>query len=233
MDEVRIMRKTLASASLLATLAIPASALAQYPVGAYGQPVYAQPVNGPMVYGQVIAPTPGAPMPPVATLPPQPVAVVRSRARFNIGRFFLESIVGGLAGAGAGYGVLRVSCGERICLGGAIGGLLTNVAVTPVAVWLLGMATGGEGNIGSAYYGAAIGVGAGGAGFAVDPGVALAIGTTLMPFTSALLYEFNSNARAQEQENAQGVRVQSLQVSPLGSPSGALAGLSLDVGGRF
>lgn len=221
-------RQAYISTALAASLvAFGASASAQYvqPGGApYGQPVYGQPV-----YGAQPPPAPayGATAPAVVA-PPAP-----SRGRFSVGRFFLESLVGGVIGAGAGYGVLRLACGSDVCLGGALGALGTNIAVTPLAVWLLGMATGGEGSVGSAYLGGAIGLGAGGAGYAVSPGLSLAIGMTIMPFTSALLYELNSNGQAVAREHQQGVVVQSLRLSPLGGPGASLAGLSLDVGGRF
>lgn len=210
-----VFASTVLAASLVA-FGARASAQDLQPEAIAGQPFYGQPVV------PAVQPVPAA-APPAAP----------HRGRFSVGRFFLESLVGGAIGAAAGYGVFRLACGNDLCLGGALGALGTNVVLTPLAVWTLGRVTGGEGSIGSAYLGGAIGLGAGGAGMAVSPGVSLAIGTALMPFTAALAYELNSNGQANAQEQAQGVRVQAVNVTPLAAPGTQLAGLSIDVSGRF
>jgi hypothetical protein len=153
------------------------------------------------------------------------------RARFSVGRFFLESLVGGLAGSLAAYGTYSSICDKNPCLGGALAGLGADFVVTPIAVWGLGELTGGDGSLSYTFLGAAVAFSGASAG-TQDPLLPLTIGIILMPFTSALMYELSSHIKA----SAQLGPVASIrpQIAPLFTPrGGALAGGTAGLGGVF
>jgi hypothetical protein len=108
----------------------------------------------------------------------------------------LESLTGAVVGSAVAFGIYSAACDDEPCVGGAVGGLVANVAITPVAVWGVGRAVGGEGSLGATYL---LGMAAfsGGAAAPQAPLLGLIIGVTLMPFTSALGFELSSNAKAQ------------------------------------
>jgi hypothetical protein len=172
-----------------------------------------------------------APPPEVA---PGELARMR-RARFSGKRFVVESLGGGLAGGLASYAVFRALCPEGGCMGGAIAAMTANMAVTPLGVWGIGKAMGGQGSLLSSYYGLAV------AGVALhDQGspdetpaetieridLQLTIFTIALPFASALCYEVSSHLNwSRWYREHQG----SLSVTPIGgagSPSGAVASMA-------
>jgi hypothetical protein len=156
----------------------------------------------------------------------------RSTARFHFGRYLLEALGGGLAGGLAGYVVYQAMC-DQVCLGGVLGGLGANVAVTPLATWAIGNALGGRGSLGYTYVGGLSGFAALGAP-GIPPGVTLLVGMTVMPFASAALYEITSNVVGIQEESSGGV-VASLRpgISPLANASGGLGGALLSIDGQF
>lgn len=112
-------------------------------------------------------------------------------ARIDVGRYVVEVLVGGAAGAAVSYGVYSIACGgDNECFGAALAGLGANVLVTPLAIWGVGRAMGGRGDILFTYLG---GMTAFAGASAPDNAVlAVAIGTIVLPLTSALLFEFTS-----------------------------------------
>jgi hypothetical protein len=152
------------------------------------------------------------------------------RAKFSVGRFFLESLGSAVVGSLAAYGTFKAACGDQPCLGGSLESLGVNVVVTPLTVWGLGEATGGDGGLGWAFVGG-LAAFSGYTTGTTDPTLPLVIGVVLMPFTSALLYEVSSNANAQRVLGPNALVFPSLSpvVGANNAPVGAMGGL----GGRF
>jgi hypothetical protein len=152
------------------------------------------------------------------------------RAKFSAGRFFLESLGSAVVGSLAAYGTFKAACGDQPCLGGGLEALGVNVVVTPITVWGLGMASGGDGGLGWAFLGGLVAFSGYTAG-TTDPTLPLVIGVVLMPFTSALLYEVSSNTNARRLLGPQGSFAPTL--SPLYGPSNGVVGATGGVQGRF
>ncbi|WP_437985177.1 hypothetical protein [Sorangium sp. So ce117] len=156
-----------------------------------------------------------------------------------MGRFFVESLVGGAVGAAAGYGAYRGICDDEPCVGGALAGMGANFALTPLAVFGLGRAMGGHGGIGAAYWGEVIPFGVTSPLMASSAGLSFAIASTLMPFTSALFFELSSNGWAAEptvlpKSGALPTPVLlNVAVSPLADRRGSLGGGTFTIVGQF
>jgi hypothetical protein len=185
---------------------------------------------------------PGAPVPPGAGLlqpsPPVQLGVgapndqvgAARRAKFSVGRFFLESLGSALVGSLAAYGTYKATCSQAPCLGATFEALGANIVVTPITVWGLGQATGGDGGLGWAFLGGLIAFSGYGAG-TTDPTLPLVVGVVLMPFTSALLYEVSSNINAHKVLGPTGALVPTF--APLLGPSNVVTGGSAGLSGRF
>jgi hypothetical protein len=235
-------------APMPAVVVAPVAAPMPPPV-AYPPPPLGAPVAAPVVVAAPAA-DPGAAMPPpaqpvpltpatpavaVGTTPAADVdravrAAAARRARFSVGRFFLESLGSAVVGSLAAYGTFKAGCGDQPCLSGSLGALGVNVVVTPLTVWGLGEATGGDGGLGWTFLGGLAAFSGYTAG-TTDPTLPLVIGVILMPFTSALLYEVSSNA------NAQRILGPNVSVAPtfvpIAGPSNAPVGAIGGLGGRF
>ncbi|HEY1695358.1 MAG TPA: hypothetical protein VGG39_24485 [Polyangiaceae bacterium] len=177
------------------------------------------------------APAPSYPPP----LPPPPATPrddvdAASRAKFSVGRFFLESLGAAVVGSLAAYGTFKATCGNDPCLGGSLGALGVNMAVTPVTVWGIGQAAGGDGGLGWAFVGGLVAFSGYTAG-TTDPTLPLAIGVVLMPFTSALLYEVSSGANAQRAHDPR-PRVRP-SIAPVPGRGSGLAGAMGSIAGSF
>jgi hypothetical protein len=186
-----------------------------------------------------VPPVVRSPAPPSASPPPprEPPILERDdrltaarRAKFSAGRFFLESLGSAVVGSLAAYGTYKATCGDQPCLGGSFESLGVNMLVTPVTVWGLGEATGGDGGLGWAFVGGLLAFSGYTAG-TTDPTLPLVIGVVLMPFTSALLYEVSSNNSARRVLGPNAAFVPTL--APLYGPSNAIVGASGGVQGRF
>lgn len=125
--------------------------------------------------------------PPVVAPPPPKI----SGARILVG--FLGS---GLVGGAVGYGTIAATCGGEICVGGAVAGMVLDIAVTPLTAWGIGRAMGGEGSLKSTYVGGLLPFALSASVSATDPGVGLGVGMALMPLGSALVFELSSRAKA-------------------------------------
>ena len=147
-----------------------------------------------------------------------------------MGRFFLESLGAGLVGSLAAYGTFAATCGGQACLGGGLAGLGVNVVVTPLTVWAIGGATGGDGGLGWTFVGGLAAFSGYSAG-TDNPTLPLVIGVVLMPFTSALLYEMSSEANSKRALRGGATLVPT--VTPLYGQSNTLIGAVGGVGGRF
>ena len=197
----------------------------------------------------VMASPPPTPPPPPPVLPPRTpdpaVGLIPSgapvtdrddrraaarRARFSVGRYFLESLGSAVVGSLAAYGTFKATCGDQPCLGGSLASLGVNVVVTPVTVWGLGEATGGNGSLGWTFAGGLAAFSGYAAGTS-DPTLPLVVGVILMPFTSALLYEVSSGANAQRMLGPGAALTPSFAplMGPTQTPVGAMGGVS----GRF
>jgi hypothetical protein len=124
------------------------------------------------------------------------VAAAR-RAKFSVGRYFLESLGSAVVGSVAAYGTFKAVCGGQPCVGGSAAALGANIVATPLTVWGLGQATGGDGGLGWTFLGGLVAFSGYSAGTA-DPTLPLVVGLVLMPFTSALLYEVSSGVNARK-----------------------------------
>jgi hypothetical protein len=173
----------------------------------------------------------GASAQPQAEAPPP-----NDRAHFSGGRMVVEILAGALVGSLAGYGTYESLCDGDGCFGASLAGAGVNFAITPLAVWGVGRAMGGEGTLGMSYLGASI---------ALTPlsmpgspdetpsdtlnrvGVEFAISTLLLPVTSALMFEVSSHVhwKAAQEGNA------ALAITPVrdrrGAIDGAIAGLTV------
>ena len=185
-----------------------------YPQAQYqGQPQYGQPGGQVMVQQQPMDPSRQAQLDEAAA------------GHFNVGRYFLEVIVGGLAGSLAAYGGYVMICDDGPCIGGMLLGLTFNVLATPAGVTLIGGAMGGMGNYWDALLGGLVAFAGAGAGASDEQAVlALSIGLVLSPFTSALIYELFSSGRAHQLEMSLGVTT---------ADNGNLDGAGLRLGGVF
>jgi hypothetical protein len=152
------------------------------------------------------------------------------RAKFSVGRFFLESLGSAVIGSLAAYGTFKATCGDQPCLGGSLASLGVNVVVTPITVWGLGEATSGNGSLGWTFAGGLVAFSGYAAGTS-DPTLPLLVGVVLMPFTSALLYEVSSGANAQRMLGPGAALAPSFAplMGPTQTPVGAMGGLN----GRF
>jgi len=151
-------------------------------------------------------------------------------AEFNVGRYFLEVLVGAAAGTLAAYGVYTLVCdGGSDCFGAALAGLGANIAITPLAVFGVGRALGGQGGLGWTYVGGLAAFA--GAAAPDNPGLVLLIGSILMPFSSAFLFEITSGAAASQMASGPRTTWQA-SVTPLIS-QGELRGAGLEVSGQF
>ena len=161
--------------------------------------------------------------------------VAHDPAELSGGRYALGVLASAAAGSLAAIGVLKGVCGDEICLGGAIGGLVANVAVSPLAAWGAGRAMDGRGELGTTYMGGLMGFGVGGSVTQVSPGAALAVGTFLMPFTSALAFELSSQASVSAAQTAASGRptLLGIDASPLAGAHGEVGGGRLTLLGRW
>jgi len=175
--------------------------------------------------GVVVAP----PVAPAALDHDDRLAAAR-RAKFSVGRFFLESLSSAVVGSLAAYGTFKATCGDQPCLGGGLGSLGVNVVVTPLTVWGVGEATGGAGGFGWALLGGLVAFSGYTAG-TTDPTLPLVIGVVLMPFTSALMYELSSNTNAQRALRSGTALAPTF--APLVGPSNGVVGAVGAIGGRF
>src|SRR5690242_18560113 len=89
---------------------------------------------------------------------PPPPQAPENRGHFSGKRCVVNALAGAAVGTAVGYGVYRAAGGDS--LGAAFAGLGANVVVTPLSVYGIGRAMGGEGTCGSAYYGALTGLSA-------------------------------------------------------------------------
>lgn len=125
-------------------------------------------------------------------------------ARFSGKRFVLEILAGGAVSSLVGYATYSSLCGRGDCMGAALAGFGLNFAVTPLAVWGVGRAMGGEGTIGWTYLGASTALspfsvtgpaGESPADTMARIDVEFAVSTLLLPVTSALFCELSSHLR--------------------------------------
>jgi len=77
-------------------------------------------------------------------------------ARFSGKRLAIEIIGGELTGALVTGLTFNALCNGEDCLGSAFAAFGANFAVTPLAVWGIGAAMGGEGSLGYSYLGASL-----------------------------------------------------------------------------
>ncbi len=176
---------------------------------------------------QPLTPTPDAP--PSAAVSPTEAAKSDpkvQKAKFSLGRYFLEALAGGLVGSAAAYGTYKAAGGSKPGLGAALEALGADIVVTPLAVWGVGEAMGGNGSLGYSYVGGLVAFAGTPAGSS-NPGLALAIGEVLMPFASAALYEMTSHIWAASQDGSINA-----SVVPVYGPNGVV-GAGLGLGGSF
>ena len=153
------------------------------------------------------------------------------RAKFSGGRFVVESLGSGLIGSLVSFGTYRAACGDTPCLGGAIGGLVVDIAVTPLAAYGIGQVMGGNGNLGSTYVVGLAAFAGGGAATANDAILVLAIGMIIEPFAAALGYEISSSVNAHKVLGPAGwIRP---NVTPIAGDKDTLRGASLGVTAHF
>lgn len=227
------LKTTLFSAALLGTLATssvtradtapttPSASEQTAPTSAYPPPLVTTPAP---------APAPNTVTHPATYAAPQlsttPLVDPRARrGKFSGKRFIVNSLASGLAGGLIGLAVFKGLGGDNI--GAAFAGLGAQIAVTPAVVYGVGKAMGGEGSIGSAYLGGLIAF-SGPAGTTDQAAVSFAVGMLLMPFTSALMYEFSSNIRSKRFETL----AKGFQIAPTVNGNG-VAGVRAGLSFRF
>jgi hypothetical protein len=124
-----------------------------------------------------------------------------SRAHFSSKRLVVEILGGELVGGLTTALTFRGMCDGTDCFGSAMLAFGADAAVTPLAVWGLGKAMGGEGSLGYAYIGGSLALAPFGVTGSPDesPGDALsrleievAISSILLAPCSALAYEATS-----------------------------------------
>jgi hypothetical protein len=153
-------------------------------------------------------------------------------ARFSGKRLALEIIGGEVVGSIVTGLTFNALCNGTDCLGSAFAAFGANVAITPLAVWGIGAAMGGEGSLGYSYLGASLAL----APFSVtgsadeSPSDALSrievetiVSSILLAPCSAAMYEMTSHV-AWSREHALNIAVR-----PLHGMDGAAAMIS----GRF
>ena len=117
------------------------------------------------------------------------------RAKASAPRFIVETLASGLGGALLAYGTFKAACGNASCLGGAIGGMAVNIAISPLVAWGVGNAMGGKGSLGMTYVvGLAPFMAAAGPG--IDPLTLLGVEMALEPLCAAIGYEVSSQMAA-------------------------------------
>jgi len=112
------------------------------------------------------------------------------RGRLDVGRYALEVLVGVAAGAAVSYGVYGAMCGDGDCFDAALAGMGADALVAPLAIWGIGRALGGRGDLVLTYLGGLTAFS--GASAPADPALGVAVGMVVMPLTSALLFELTS-----------------------------------------
>jgi hypothetical protein len=148
-------------------------------------------------------PTATSPMPSAPAAPEVPRSP-HERARFSGKRLVLEILGGELTGSIATALTFKGLCDGTDCFGSAIAAFGVNLAVTPLAVWGIGAAMGGEGSLGYTYLGASVAL----TPFSVtgsadeSPADALSrlsievwMSSILLAPCSALIYEASSHGR--------------------------------------
>lgn len=137
------------------------------------------------------------------------------RARFSGKRFTLEILGGEVVGSLVTGLTFNALCSGNDCLGSAFAAFGANVAITPLAVWGIGAAMGGEGSLGYSYLGASIALAPFGVTGSADesPSDALSrvevetvVSSILLAPCSALMYEMSSHV-AWSREHALNVAV--------------------------
>jgi hypothetical protein len=127
-----------------------------------------------------------------------------SRSRFSGKRFLVETLGGEVVGALVTGLTFNALCSGNDCLGSAFAAFGVNVAVTPLAVWGIGTAMGGDGSLVYSYVGASIALAPFGVTGSADetPSDALTrveietyVSSILLAPCSALMYEMTSNMR--------------------------------------
>ncbi len=151
-------------------------------------------------------------------------------ARFSGKRFVIETLGGEVVGALVTGLTFNVLCSGDDCLGSAFASFGMNVAVTPLAVWGIGKAMGGEGSLGYSYLGASIALAPFSVTGAADESPSDALGrvevetivsSILLAPCSALMYEMTSQM-TWSREHALNVAVR-----PIHGFDGAAAMISL------
>ena len=142
------------------------------------------------------------------------------RATFSGGRLVVEILSSAVVGSAAAYGTLRLSCGDKICLGGALAGLGANILATPLTTLGIGRLMGGRGTFSAAFYGALAGMAVGSTVSGTNPTLGLALGVALMPLTAPLCFEISSNFRAREMKATVGLTSLVPVVVPLANREG-------------
>jgi len=126
------------------------------------------------------------------------------RARFSGKRFVVEILGGELVGSLVTGVTFNALCNGRDCLGSAITAFGANVAVTPLAVWGIGQAMGGDGSLGYTYLGGSTALAAFSVPGPVDesPSDALSritveawVSSIMLAPCSAALYELTSHVK--------------------------------------
>jgi hypothetical protein len=148
------------------------------------------------------APPPSSYAAPLPPPPPNTDAAHMDGARFSGKRFVVEILAGGALGSLVAYGTYSSLCGRGDCTGAALAGFGMNFAVTPLAVWGVGRAMGGEGTLGWTYLGASTALApfsvSGPADESTSDMIAridleFAMSALFLPITSSLFYELSSH----------------------------------------
>jgi hypothetical protein len=207
------MNKLLAVATVLtlAASAAPAHANSTYPTAPAPAPTEApapEPIAAPLQEAPKMAPS-----------------AKSKRARFSGGRLVVEMLAGGLVGGLTGYAAYSAVGGDDI--GSVLAGLGANIAVTPLVVYGTGRAMGGQGTLGMSYLGGLIAF-SGPSATPDQAAVSFAVGMTLMPVTSALMFELSSHIRSKRFETV----ARGISVAPVIGGSG-LAGAKVGLGFAF
>jgi hypothetical protein len=190
------------------------------------------------------AAAPAAPDAPVAPVViPDPAEHERmTRARFSGTRLAVEILAGALIGSLAAYGTYESLCDGEDCLGASLAGYGVNFAITPLAVWGVGRAMGGDGGLGWTYLGGSVAAAPFSAPGSPDETPAetiqrvdleFAISTVLLPVTSALMFELSSQLHYAQWSQAVERGDASLTLAPLRDRHGGLDGATAQLSLRF
>jgi hypothetical protein len=179
----------------------------------------------------------------LAGIGPDPDDAARMhRAKFSGGRLAVEILAGALIGSAAAYGTYESLCDGHDCMGASFAGFGANFLITPLAVWGVGRAMGGDGGLGWTYAGASIAIAPLSAPGSPDesPGEALqridiefAISTLLLPVTTSLMFELSSHVHYAQWQTAVDAGNVSLGVAPLRDRRGGLDGALGQLSVRF